>query len=116
MTTTPSSDNALTRALPAGSPKPTSLDGQLESSLDIWVSEDGSLETGIWECSPGTFTATREGYDEVATILSGRATVVDGDGVVTELAAGSVLVTPAGWTGTWTVHESMRKVYVIRTR
>lgn len=115
MTETVSTAHAMTQDLPPRVPKPTSVDGQTETSLDVWVSPDGHLETGIWECDPGTFTATREGYDEVATILSGRATVVDSTGVSTELAAGSVLVTPAGWAGTWTVHETMRKIYVIRT-
>lgn len=115
MTTTYSCDDANTVKLPAPTPKPTSLDGQLETSLDIWTSLDGGFETGVWECAPGHFTATRDGYDEVATILSGTATVVDANGVTTKLRAGSVFVTPAGWSGTWTVHESLRKVYAIRT-
>lgn len=101
--------------LPEPSLKATSLDGQMESSLEVWVSPDSHFETGIWECSPGTFTATREGYDEVATIVSGTATVTDSHGVITELGAGSVLVTPSGWIGTWVVHETLRKIYVIRT-
>jgi len=115
MTMTHSCEDANTAALATPTPKPTSLDGQLESSLDIWTSVDGVFETGVWECTPGRFTATRDGYDEVATILLGTATVVDANGVTTELRPGSVLVTPAGWSGTWTVHESLRKVYAIRT-
>lgn len=115
MTTTAGLSNSHHVELPAPAPKPTSLDGQYESSLDVWVSRDGRLETGVWECEPGTFTATRDGYDEIATILSGSATVTDGAGVTTELVAGSILVMPAGWTGTWTIHETLRKVYVIRT-
>jgi uncharacterized cupin superfamily protein len=99
MTATISVPNAHEDELPQPSPKPTSVDGQAESSRDIWVSPDGRFETGIWECSPGTFTATRDGYDEVATILVGSATVTDSHGVVTEIGPGSVLVTPAGWSG-----------------
>jgi len=114
MTTSPSIADARSLVLPSPTPKPTSLDGQRESSLELWVAPDGRCETGVWECSPGTFTATRDGYDEVATILSGRATVIDPAGHSTELEAGSVFVTPAGWSGTWTLHETMRKTYVIR--
>lgn len=115
MTTTHSCDDANIVALPASTQKPTSLDGQLESSLEVWMSADGGFETGVWECTAGRFTATRDGYDEVATILFGTATVVDSDGVTTDLSPGSVFVTPAGWSGTWTVHETLRKVYTIRT-
>jgi uncharacterized cupin superfamily protein len=114
MSETRSMHDATITELPEPTPKPTSLDGQLETSLDIWASEDGRCETGVWECSPGTFTATRDGYDEVATIVSGRATVVDAQGNSIELVPGSVLVTPAGWSGTWTVHETLRKTYVLR--
>lgn len=100
--------------LPNGQPKPTSITGQVESVLELWTSADGQIETGYWECNPGTFTATRDGYDEVAQIISGRATVTGADGVIVELVAGSTIVTPAGWSGTWVVHETMRKLYVIR--
>ncbi len=105
--------DAMAMDMPVGNPKATSLDGQLESIVEIWTSEDGSLETGLWECTPGTFVARRDGYNEVAQILSGRATIKGDDGVVEELAAGSTFVTPAGWTGTWIVHETMRKLYVV---
>jgi uncharacterized cupin superfamily protein len=97
-----------------GTPKPTSLTGQTESFTDLWVSPDSRLEMGVWECTPGTFTATRNGYDEIAHIVFGTATVTDSHGVVTELSPGTVFVTPEGWAGTWVVHELMRKTYTIR--
>jgi uncharacterized cupin superfamily protein len=109
------SSNANSMPLPPHAPKPTSLDGQTESIASIWKSKDGSVETGVWECTPGTFTATRDGYDEVAHVVSGSATVTSGSGDVVSLVPGSTLVTPAGWTGSWTVHETMRKIYVVRT-
>jgi hypothetical protein len=107
--------DAASVALPPAVPKPTSLTGQTESSLTVWTSDDGRVETGVWECDPGTFTARRDGYDEVAQILVGRATVEDEHGQVIELVPGSIFVTPSGWAGSWTIHETMRKTYVIRT-
>jgi uncharacterized cupin superfamily protein len=106
--------DANSMPLPAHVPKPTSLDGQTETSAPTWTSEDGTAETGVWECTAGTFTARRDGYDEVAIILSGTATVRSDAGETVDLGPGSTLVTPAGWTGVWTVHDTVRKVYVIR--
>lgn len=115
MVNTISLSDASAIALSAPTPKPTSLDGQLESSVELWVSPDGSCETGVWECTAGTFTARRDGYDEVCVVVSGRATVTDSNGVVTELSPGSTLITPSGWSGTWVIPETLRKIYTIRT-
>jgi len=107
--------DANTMLLPPHTPKPTSIDGQTESIATVWLSDDGLVETGVWECTAGTFTASRDGYDEVAIILSGSATVISDSGETVILGPSSTLVTPAGWTGQWTVHETMRKIYVVRT-
>lgn len=105
---------AGTIALGESRPKPTATTPELrEADLTGWAAD--GLETGIWEASPGTFTATRIGYHEVCQILSGRATIHEENGTVLELAAGDLFVTPAGWRGTWTIHETMRKVFVILT-
>ncbi|MEU8246810.1 cupin domain-containing protein [Nonomuraea sp. NPDC048916] len=103
--------NAHSAALPPEQPKPTSLTGQSESTLEVW--SDGRAETGIWECEPGSFTAVRDGHHEVCQILAGRATLTGEDGQVVELAPGSTIVLPDGWRGTWDVHETIRKTYVM---
>jgi uncharacterized cupin superfamily protein len=107
--------DAATLRLPAPVPKPTSLTGQTESSVTLWTSPDGLTEMGVWECSPGTFTAFRDGYDEFANILFGAVTMTTDEGEKSELGPGSVIVTPSGWKGTWTVHETVRKVWVTRS-
>lgn len=93
-------------------PKPTSITGQGETTNQVH-SQDDVLDVGIWACDPGEFTADRSAATEVCQILSGSATVVGEDGVKAEIAAGSLLVLPIGWRGTWTVHEAIRKTYVI---
>ncbi len=105
--------DAITMELPPGTLKPTSLTGQMESLLTLWTAADGKSTLGIWECEPGTFTAYRDGYDETAVIVSGRATVTGDDGVVEEVGLGSILATPNQWRGTWVVHETVRKIYNI---
>ena len=106
---------ATTTALPEPVAKPTSLDGQLEATLEAWKAADGSIDVGVWECGPGRFTAVRDGFTEVCQILAGRATIEGEDGVGAELGPGSAVVLPSGWRGTWTIHETVRKTYVIVT-
>lgn len=85
--------------------------GTADASLTVW--EDDRIETGLWECTPGAFAATRVGYTEICTILSGSVTL-EVEGAEPELfVAGDVLVTPSGWEGTWIVHETLRKHYTI---
>nr|WP_316656056.1 cupin domain-containing protein [uncultured Gellertiella sp.] len=95
--------------------KPTSIAGnQKEAAVELWVSEDKMTEIGVWECTPGTFTADRTKSAEFCHILSGSATLVneDGSGEKT-LRAGDLLVLPLGWKGKWTIHEQLKKTYVI---
>lgn len=94
------------------SPKATSVTaGQTEVSLRLWARE--GLKTGIWEVTPGTFASTRPGYDEICQILSGTATITEEDGSSFEVGPGSLFVTPEGWRGTWTIHETLRKMWVV---
>ncbi|MEV7795921.1 cupin domain-containing protein [Streptomyces sp. NPDC087512] len=101
--------------LPAVRPKPTSTTGQQETTRPLWRSPDGLVEVGVWECDPGHFTATRDGYDEVCQVLTGTATVRTEGGDAVELHPGSTLAMPAGWRGAWHIHSTLRKVYVVRT-
>ncbi|MFE3281374.1 cupin domain-containing protein [Nocardia sp. NPDC059239] len=89
----------------------SSTPGQTEVSLPVWEGE--GIRAGIWEVSPGTFKSKRDGYDELCQILSGSATITEANGNSFDVAAGSFFVTPAGWEGSWAVHETLRKVWVI---
>jgi uncharacterized cupin superfamily protein len=51
--------------------------------------------------------------NEVIHVVTGRMTVTPDDGEPTDLAAGDMAVFPRGWTGTWEIHEPLRKVYTI---
>ncbi|WP_433362671.1 cupin domain-containing protein [Streptosporangium sp. CA-115845] len=105
--------DATTADLGPDAPKPTSVAGdQREAGLTVWSSEDGDTVTGVWECTPGTFTAVRDGYHEICQILTGRATITHEDGTSAEVGPGSTLVMPEGWRGEWHVHETLRKMYV----
>jgi uncharacterized cupin superfamily protein len=103
--------DARTLDLGAPAPKRTSLTGQSEAAAS--VHETATLDAGVWECEPGEFTAAHLADTEVCHILAGRATVTGDDGVSAEVATGSLLVLPKGWTGRWVVHEHIRKTYVV---
>ena len=95
-------------------PKPTSVAGQqLEASAVLFKSNDGLLEIGVWECTPGRFTAVRDAMSETCHIVSGHLTLHGPEGRKQEVRAGEVLVLPKGWRGQWELHESTRKLYVM---
>ncbi|MCB2137223.1 MAG: DUF861 domain-containing protein [Rhodobacteraceae bacterium] len=95
--------------------KPTSLTpGQEEADGPLWTSADGLTDIGIWECTPGTFTADRTKSAEYCHILSGSATVENADGTgARTVQGGDLLVLPLGWKGKWTIHTHLRKLYLI---
>jgi len=101
--------------LGAFAPKPTSFtEGQVEAAKQLWASEDGVTQVGVWECTPGRFSADRTKSSEICHILSGSATVVGKEGGdERSIGPGDVLVLPLGWEGEWTIHEQVRKTYVL---
>jgi uncharacterized cupin superfamily protein len=70
----------------------------------------GDAEVGLWGMEPGVDHDTE--VDEVFVILAGRGTVEFEDGEVVTLAPGVAVRLHAGERTTWTVTESLRKVYV----
>jgi uncharacterized cupin superfamily protein len=75
---------------------------------------DGAdLSIGVWQHSAGVSTDTES--DEVFVVLRGRATIEVEDGPTLEVGPGDVGLLPAGTRTTWTVHETLRKVYVVRS-
>ncbi len=77
---------------------------------ELWV--DGEMSAGIWECTPGPSHWTLE-TNEVIHLVAGRMTVTPDGGQPAEITPGSVAVFPKGWTGSWQIHETVRKVYAI---
>lgn len=76
------------------------------------VAAAGGVEVGVWAHTAGVSTDVEA--DEVFVVLSGRATIECGDGTVLQVGPGDVGVLPPGVPTRWTVHEDLRKVYVIR--
>ncbi len=80
------------------------------SGLTLW--QDGDQEVGVWQCTAGPSYWKLETH-EFVQIVAGRMTVTPDGGSPTEIGPGDVAVFPRGWAGTWQIHETIRKVYVI---
>jgi uncharacterized cupin superfamily protein len=73
---------------------------------------DGMLFTGMFTAEPSTFRYTFGG-DESFHLLDGSLTIEVDGGDTVSLNPGDVVSFVKGSTSTWTVHEPMRKFFVI---
>ncbi|MFM9093713.1 MAG: cupin domain-containing protein [Acidimicrobiaceae bacterium] len=97
---------------PLGQPSAEPLTGEIMTRAKVFL-DNPTVTAGTWECEPGASRWEFTTRGEVIYVLSGRMTVhQDGDDPV-ELTAGSSCIFPIGWKGTWTVHETLRKVFVV---
>ena len=93
---------------------PTMIEGTSRTSgLMLHKGLDGQNECGIWICTPG-FWRCEVTSDEFCHFLLGRCTYTHDQGEVIEIAPGTATFFPKGWSGTCRVHETVRKVYMIR--
>lgn len=117
-TTIPASlaiDDVLALELEVVGPRAGALRGDPVESMHVLV-DDGLVQTGVWEVTPGSFPGAKDGISEVMHIVAGRGAITGADGQVTRLEPGVVMFTPDGWRGTWDVEETIRKTYVaVRT-
>jgi len=78
------------------------------------LAADAEVELGVWEITPGVVTDVEA--DEVFVVLSGRGRVEFDDDSSITLAAGTVVRLRVGDRTRWTIHETLRKIYVLLPR
>ena len=105
-------ENVLTARLDAGQPVPSPLSGAPYESWQV-IHDDGRVEIGVWEVTPGSFRGTKESVYESMHFVAGAGTITSEDGAVTEIGPGVVMFCPDGWSGVWDVRETIRKTYTI---
>ena len=72
----------------------------------------GGCAVGVWEISPGVSTDVEA--DEFFVVLSGAGSVAFADGSPSlVLAPGTVGRLAAGTATTWTVTQTLRKIYIV---
>lgn len=79
----------------------------------LYKGPDGSPESGLWICTPGHWDC-HVTADELCHFLEGRCTYTHETGEVIEIAPDTAAFFPKGWKGTCRVHETVKKVYMIR--
>jgi uncharacterized cupin superfamily protein len=82
------------------------------AGFTLWKDEVTETESGIWECTPGPSRWELE-TNEFVHVVFGRMTVTEDGASPVELGPGDTVVFPLGWNGTWDIHETLRKLYVI---
>jgi uncharacterized cupin superfamily protein len=81
---------------------------------DIETSADGSINTGVWEATPGAYQSIKGNTWEFCSILSGVSELIEDGKAPVRIQAGDTFVMKPGFTGTWRVIETTRKLWVAR--
>ena len=97
---------------PLGQPSAEPLTGEILTRSRVFF-DDPAILSGTWECEPGASRWEFLTRGEIIYVLSGRMTVEQDGEPAVELTAGSSCIFPIGWCGVWTVHETLRKVFVV---
>lgn len=93
---------------------PTMIEGESHTSGTILhIGPDGEAESGFWICTPGYWDC-HVTSDEFCHFIAGRCTYTHESGDVIEIKPDTVAFFPKDWKGTCRVHETIRKVYLIR--
>ena len=93
---------------------PTMLEGQsCTSGQVLYKGPNGESECGLWICTPGKW-GCHVTKDEFCHFLEGRCTYVHESGDVIEVTPDTAAFFPQDWKGVCTVHETVKKVYMIR--
>ena len=92
----------------------TIVDGS--PTMKTWVlhtSADGSMISGQWEATPGTFRAIYDGF-EFVHLLAGKLTITPDGGTPVHLKAGDTFMVEPDFNGTWKIEETVRKHFTAR--
>ena len=89
------------------------VEGQpVHRAWNAFSDASGQLFCGRWFSTPGKWRV-RYTESELCVITAGRITIESAAGEPQRFAAGDAFVVPAGFEGTWIVHEDCTKIYAI---
>lgn len=93
---------------------PSMIEGtSTTAGLLIHKGPNGESECGLWTCTPGKW-ACHVTRDEFCHFLEGSATYLHESGETIEITPDTAAFFPKDWRGVCTVHETVKKLYMIR--
>ncbi len=86
-----------------------------DPSFKTWAQDsarDGTVNTGIWEATPGETRSIKGETFEFCHILQGVIELTEDGGAPVTYRAGDSFVMKPGFKGVWRTIETVRKIYV----
>jgi uncharacterized protein len=87
-------------------------------SMTTWVKHttaDGTMISGVWAATPGTFHATYSNF-EFVHLLEGEIAITPEDGDTVVVKAGDAFVVEPTFKGTWDIRKPVRKHFTARIK
>lgn len=107
---------------PGSEPIVADLEGWIvvagKPSMKTWIqhtSADGSMISGTWEATPGTYHATYKGY-EFVHLMAGRIKITPDGGKAVVVGPGDAFVVEPNFKGIWEIMEPVRKHFDIKLK
>ena len=101
-------------------PSHDTLDGWVVTKgnpqMTTWVlhtTADGTMMSGIWECTKGSYHATYTAYEYVV-LIAGKIIITPDGGTAVTVAAPDAFVVEKDFAGTWDIIEPVRKHFDFR--
>ncbi|MEZ5797020.1 MAG: cupin domain-containing protein [Paracoccaceae bacterium] len=116
------SDMVFRLPAPGADPRVTDLDGWTKvegnPTMKTWVqhtSIDGSVISGTWEATPGSWHAVYAFY-EFVHLIEGQITITPEGGSAVTLRPGDAFVVEPGFKGTWKIEKPVKKHFCIKLK
>lgn len=97
----------------SASAAPTRVVSGAPTCRELVIVDNGVVEIGVWEVTPGVFDSVKNDVGEVIHFVSGAGRIEHSDGSISPIAPGVVVELQPGWSGRWHVEETTRKLYAI---
>ena len=117
-------NNVITRLLPGGSPdggmKPMgyiSDDAVADGIADerghmFFTNAAGTVNVGVWQCTPCTEVTRDYPYDQCCFVLEGAVTITDQNGHAETYTAGDSYVIPRGFNGSFKMTGNYKNYFI----